>query len=155
LWNKDFLFNITGVNIVSARTAVTPNRCTLRRELVKKVCQKLARSYPKSRLGNKKNPLDEYLYITLSLRTHEKGLKAAYGAFKERFPSWEMAHKASKKEIREAIVRGGLAKQKAANIKMALTQIHDRFGKVSLRGLRRMDRNEAEAFLLTLPGVGL
>ena len=140
---------------MSVRTVATPNRCIPHRELVKKVCQKLSRSYPESRLGNKKNPLNEYLYITLSLRTHEKGLKAAYGAFKKRFPLWEMAHKASKKEIREAIVRGGLAKQKAANIKMALKQIHDRFGEVSLRGLRRLDRNEAEAFLLTLPGIGL
>ena len=140
---------------MSARTVATPNCCTPRRELVKKVCQKLARSYPKSRLGNKKNPLDEYLYITLSLRTHEKGLKAAYGVFKKRFPSWKMAYQASKKEIGKAIVRGGLSKQKAANIKTALERIHNRFGEVSLRGLRRLDRNEAEAFLLTLPGIGL
>ena len=125
------------------------------KESIKQVCQLLRQEYPLDFLGNKRNPLDEYLYITLSLRTHEKGLKAAYGAFKQRFPSWKIAYQASKKEIGKAIVCGGLSKQKAANIKTALGQIHDRFGEVSLRELRRMDRNEAEAFLLTLPGVGL
>jgi endonuclease III len=75
--------------------------------------------------------------------------------FKRRFPSWLSVWKADRREIATAIKSGGLAKQKAGNIKRALGIIHDEFGEVSLRCLKNMKRQEAEDFLLKLPGIGV
>lgn len=132
------------------QSSVKPDR---RRVLT--VCKRLAAEYPDTRLGNKANPLDEYVYIMLSLRTHEPGLLASYCCFKRTFPSWASAASASKRQIEKAIATGGLARQKAERIKSALRQIQTQFGEVSLRGLRTMPRTEVERFLLQLPGVGI
>ncbi len=119
------------------------------------VCQKLGTRYRAYSLGNKRNPLNEYLYILLSLRTHEKGFHRAYGNFKRAFPSWRKATRATRRQITRAISAGGLARQKAERIKLALMMIQEELGEVSLRKLRQMSQDEAEAFLLRLPGVGL
>jgi endonuclease-3 len=124
-------------------------------ERITRVCRTLSCQYPSTRLGNKRNPLDEYLYITLSLRTHAKGFGSAYRDFKHRFPCWKVAYHASEDELASAIVVGGLARQKAANIKRTLALVQETFGSVSLRRLREMTRREVEHFLLQLPGIGL
>ena len=122
---------------------------------VEATCRSLGKVYDLSRLGNKRNGLDEYLYILLSLRTHEKGFSGAYKGFKRAFPSWQDARSAGARQIAKAIGTGGLARQKAQRIKAALKMIDAELGEVSLRKLRRMSQEEAEGFLVRLPGVGL
>lgn len=119
------------------------------------VCRILAVEYPATFLGNKRNPLDEYLYILLSLRTHEGGFKKAYRRFKTRFPCWHLVGNASADAISAAIEPGGLARQKASRIKGCVEFIERALGELSLRELRRWPRERAEMFLLQLPGVGL
>ncbi len=125
------------------------------RDVVSKICEVLRGTYSVTSLGNKRNPLDEYLFILLSLRTHEKGLEASYRGFKEAFPSWTAAARATANQIAKAIETGGLSRQKAQRIRKALRHIKEEFGEVSLRKLRRMTQEDAERFLLALPGVGL
>ena len=125
------------------------------RRRVLTVCKRLAAEYPNTRLGNKANPLNEYLYIMLSLRTHGPGLLASYRCFKQAFPSWSSAATASTKQIATVIATGGLARQKASRIKDALTRIRGHFGEVSLRGLSEMPQAQVEQFLLGLPGIGI
>lgn len=124
-------------------------------KLVHKICEALDDNYPYSRLGNKRNPLDEYLYIILSLRTHGKGTSSSYKAFKKRFKSWPEVEKAGKGEIEEAIRSGGLAAQKTERVVAAIQQIKRAFGKLSLRSLKSLPQDQVEQFLLQLPGVGL
>ena len=81
--------------------------------LFSRAYEKLTASYPYDSLGNKANPLDELLYIVLSLRTHESGFRAAYSGFKRAFPAWAMACKASRRQIAGAIAAGGLAPEQA------------------------------------------
>jgi endonuclease-3 len=121
---------------------------------VPQVCRALIRAYSPTRLGNKLNPLDEFLYILLSLRTNEVGLTKAYRAFKRRFPRWHSVDTASVSQIEDAIRPGGLARQKAAYILNAIRLIKSRFGEVSLDRLKGLPQNEIEEFLLSLPGVG-
>lgn len=125
------------------------------KKLVQHICEILNQSYPDSRLGNKKNPLDEYLYIILSLRTHERGVIKAYRGFKSRFKSWSEVEGASIAEIEEVIWSGGLASQKGKRISGAVRYIKNDLGEVSLRSLKSLSQDQAEAFLLGLPGVGL
>ncbi len=122
---------------------------------VREVCRRLAAEYPVSRLGNKYNPLDEFLYIYLSLRTHESGFQTAYKRFKRRFPSWESAFQATRKQLESAIAPAGLAVQKAQRIKESLRIIKAEFGELSLRKLKHFEAIDAEKFLLRLPGIGV
>ena len=124
-------------------------------QLVREICRILDQNYPKSRLGNKKNPLNEYLYILLSLRTHEHGASLAYKGFKRRFRSWKDTEKASEKEIEEAIKPGGLAAQKAKRIYSAIKVVKREFGQLSLNSLKSLSQGQIEKHLLRLPGVGL
>ena len=121
----------------------------------KKVCRLLEKIYPITFLGNKKNPLDEYLYITLSLRTHASGYEKAYKSFKAEFTEWSDALKATESQIAKAIEPGGLANQKSRRIKDALHRIYSEFGEVSLRALKHIPQDAVESFLLSLPGIGL
>jgi endonuclease-3 len=118
------------------------------------VCDALKHEYPPGDLGNKKNPLDEFLYILLSRRTHERGYRTAYKRFKQRFPRWRMLQAASLEDVVEAIRPAGLARQKAIHILNAVKWIRDRFGEISLRKLQGMTQIEVERILLTLPGIG-
>lgn len=119
------------------------------------ICSSFARYYPDSNLGNHEDPLDEYVYIQLSLRTHQKGLELAFGRLKRRFASWTEAKEAGPREIEEAIRPGGLSAQKSTRIVAALTLIEREFGTVSLDSLREMSAHRVEDFLLKLPGVGI
>ena len=123
--------------------------------LVYQVCNLLSQHYPSSKLGNKKNPLDEYLYIILSLRTNESGYKSAYESFKKRFRSWHDAEQVSVKDIEEAIRIGGLGSQKAKRIKAAFKFIRNELGELSLRSLKSMTQEQVETFLMKLPGIGI
>ncbi|MBA2882083.1 endonuclease III [Desulfosalsimonas propionicica] len=122
---------------------------------VRTVCSILQSQYLISSLGNKSNPLDEYLYILLSLRTHEKGTKSAYRAFKKHYPSWSAAEKASPMELSKVITCAGLSKQKANNIYKTLKYLKSEFGSVSMAKLKNLPKDEVERYLLHLPGVGL
>lgn len=120
-----------------------------------KVSRILEPNYPVCRLGNKLNPWDEYLYIVLSLRTHEHGLHRAYKGFKKAFPAWRDASRASVSKIAAAISSAGLADQRAKRIHSAISLIKRKLGETSLRRLRRMPQEEVEHFLLSLAGIGL
>lgn len=122
---------------------------------VKIVCKLLLSQYPLSSLGNKRNPLDEFIYILLSQRTHHQGYEAAYRAFKKRYPTWLSAHAANSTQIGHIIRPGGLANQKATRIKQAFRFIQSALGELSLRSLRYWPRDKVEHFLIQLPGIGL
>jgi endonuclease III len=119
------------------------------------VCRALARNYPDSTLGNKRNPLDEYLFILLSFRTNTAGCVSAYRGFKRRFPRWGLAARATETEIAATISCAGLATQKAKHISSAIRFIKKELGEISLRKLRKWPEDEVETFLRSIPGVGI
>jgi endonuclease III len=122
---------------------------------VRRVLKLLERTYPPSRLGNKQNPLDELVYVLLSLQTNESRYHKVYRSFKKRFPRWSLLLEASIAEIADAIVLGGLGRQKALHLKRIVQRLQDDFGEVSLRSLVRYKTDEAERYLCSLPGVGI
>ncbi|MFZ0927027.1 MAG: hypothetical protein WAN11_00390 [Syntrophobacteraceae bacterium] len=120
-----------------------------------RICSLFSQQYPDLDLGNQKDPLDEYLYIVLSLRTHQKGLDCAFERLKSRFSSWQDAQEAGPEEIEKAIRPAGLSVQKSKNIAAALDLIGTEFGEISLNALKKIPAIQVEDFLLRLPGVGL
>ncbi len=105
-------------------------------------------------LGNKRDPLDELIYILLTVQT-QYGVDCVWDALKSRFPTWDHVLRAREESLRRVIAPLGLSQQRASRIRIVLSAIRDEMGTLSLRRLRRMNTADAEAFLTSLPGVGL
>lgn len=127
-------------------------------ELTEKIAQitrLLEREYKSPRHYNKWNPLNELLFIVLSLRTDECVYNKVYRAFKHQYPKWFQVYEDTITNIAENIHSGGLALQKAERIKGALNKIMQDFGSLSLKYIKSYDDEEMERYLISLPGVGL
>jgi endonuclease III len=99
--------------------------------------------------------LDQLVWFALSTRTMVKNCEAAYSALRLRYPSWAEVAEAEPEYIGECIKPAGLHRGRTANLLAAFAAIEERFGELSLEGLRSWSTEDAEAFLLSLPGVGL
>ena len=104
---------------------------------------------------NRKNPLDELLFIICSIQTNEELYRRTFANLKREFPTFQSLGRASEKKIAKSIAEGGLAIQKARAIKLIVTELTERFGRPTLAPLKMMLDPDRERFLLTLPGVGL
>jgi endonuclease III len=103
---------------------------------------------------NLKNPLDELLFIICSTKTGEASYRSTFRALKDTFPTHYQIAQAPAEYIARPIVSGGLSNQKAKAIRNLLDIIVEKFGEPTLKPLCKMSDVEAEAFLLSLPGVG-
>lgn len=103
---------------------------------------------------NLKDPLDELLFIICSTKTGEASYRSTFQLLKETFPTHLQIAEAPTEYIARPIVSGGLSNQKAKAIRDLLDVIVKKFGEPTLKPLRKMSDKEAEAFLLSLPGVG-
>lgn len=121
---------------------------------VRDVAAVLKKRYSDFNHYNLKNPLDELLFIICSTKTGEAGYRNTFRALKETFPTHLQIAEAPAEYIARPIVSGGLSNQKAKAIRDLLNVIMAKFGEPTLNPLRKMSDEEAEAFLLSLPGVG-
>jgi endonuclease III len=98
--------------------------------------------------------IDEVVATVLSQHTSDVNSERAFARLKERFPTWEQVADAPVEEVAEAIRCGGIADQKARRIQQILAAIEEREGRIDLGRLDDLDDAAAEAYLLSLPGVG-
>lgn len=119
-----------------------------------KVANLLQSQYSDFAHHNKKNPLDELIFILLSTTTTEPVYLQTYRAFKKRFPSYADLLGASIQEISEPIYIGGQFIQKASAIKSIIAILNDRFGRPTLSPLHAMLDAQCEEFLTSLPRIG-
>ena len=103
---------------------------------------------------NLKDPLDELLFIICSTKTGEASYRSTFRSLKETFPTHLHIAEAPAEYIARPIVSGGLSNLKAKSIRVLLDVIVAKFGEPTLKPLRKMNDEDAEAFLLSLPGVG-
>ncbi len=121
---------------------------------VYKIAEILSNRYQNFNHYNRKNPLDELLFILCSVKRSETVYLRAFKSLKQAFPSFEDLSKASDKELVSRVSWGGLQNQKAASVKALMEAIVDRFGQPSLFKLKHLNDQECEEFLTSLPGVG-
>ncbi len=121
---------------------------------VKAVAGRLSAQYGDFAHYNRRNPLEELLFIICSIQANEDLYRDTYAALRSAFPRLNLLAEAKEPEIAEAIEFGGLARQKAAKIKRILAQITDCFGRPTLSPLRDMTDAQCESFLTSLWGVG-
>jgi len=105
-------------------------------------------------LGNKRDPVDELVYIVLSRRTREGAYQDAFKRLKAAFRTWEDLADAPDGEIENLIAFSGLGRRKARSLKLALGTLRDRFGECTLEPTRVWSDEETASFLCTLPEVG-
>lgn len=115
----------------------------------------LHEAYGSPKHDNKDDPLDELIFIILSQMTTRQSYGRVFDRLKAAYPSWETVLELPLVELKTAIKDAGLINQKAPRIKAILARLNEDFGSVTLAPLREMSDDEAERYLLALPGVGV
>jgi endonuclease III len=114
----------------------------------------IAASYGTPDLGNKRDPVDELVYIILSRRTREGAYQGAFNALRSRYATWEELAAAETDEIESVIRFSGLGRRKAQSLKLALCALIDHFGRCTLEPTESWCDDEAFEFLSGLPEIG-
>jgi len=125
----------------------------LRNKTVRNVCRRLKKAYGTPRLGNPTDPLDDLVSIILSNKTGPRVARRTYKELRKRFRSWEAFLEAPISEARSVLKPAGLSAVKSRQLRGALRSIKNHFGSCDLRPLRRKPPEDAEDFLVSLPGV--
>jgi endonuclease III len=99
--------------------------------------------------------LDQLVWFLLSTRTTVENCEAAFSALRRDCPTWEMVAEAEPEYLGQLLKPAGLFRSRAKNLRATLDLIRNRFGSTSLEALRSWSDEDCEAYLLTLPGVGL
>jgi endonuclease-3 len=134
--------------------AIWDRRESRRTAIVKDVCAALAQLYPRTRLGNPRDGVDDLVYIMITNRASPRTAVAVFRDLKGSYTSWNSVVRDHNRAKLIGILRPlGMADKKATLIVAALRRIHQDFGEVTLRRLRNVDTAAAEAYLTTLPGV--
>jgi len=98
--------------------------------------------------------IDELVATVLSQHTSDTNSERAFAKLKASFPSWQQVADAPVEQVASAIRGGGIADRKARRIQQILSAIEHREGSLDLSRLHDLDDAAAEAYLLSLPGVG-
>jgi endonuclease-3 len=99
-------------------------------------------------------PVDLLVMTILSQNTSDTNSLRAFARLKSTFSDYGQVLAATDEAVAESIRAGGLAEIKARRIKEALSRIKQDAGTISLSFLADMQKEQAMAYLLSLPGVG-
>jgi endonuclease-3 len=100
------------------------------------------------------DPLKQFIYSLLSSRTKTEVTHEVVRDLWERFGSWEAVRDASIPEIEETIRAITFPGQKAVQLKQALEQITQRYGRLSLDFLHGYQTEKIRSWLEQFDGVG-
>jgi endonuclease-3 len=103
---------------------------------------------------DERDPVDLLVMTILSQNTSDTNSLRAFALLKSAFCDYEKVLAASDDAVANSIRPGGLAEIKARRIKEALVRIKLDAGAITLSFLADMGKEEAMAYLLSLPGVG-
>lgn len=106
-------------------------------------------------LKPRRHPMHELISTILSQRTTQKNEAIAYDRMWKRFGSWEAIRDAPLAELVEAISPSNYPETKAPHIQETLRRIIDERGEANIDFLADMPVDEALAWLMSLPGVGI
>jgi endonuclease-3 len=105
-------------------------------------------------LSNRRDPLDELIYIVITTMT-QYGAKSTFNAVKLAFPKWQdLCNRRAETRLGRLLQKSGLSNQKSHQLVALAKQLNRDFGAVTLDPLKQMDDATAEAYLLGLPRVG-
>jgi len=120
---------------------------------LREIARILAQMYGSPDLGNKKDPVDELVYIILSRKTREDAYQRSYDLLKKRFASWDELLAAPRKTVEKLVHSGGLSQKKTASLFGALAVLKKTFGRCTLKPARNWPDEKLETFLCSLPEI--
>ncbi|MBJ7603126.1 MAG: DNA (cytosine-5-)-methyltransferase [Candidatus Dormibacteraeota bacterium] len=132
-----------------------------RLDVLDRIDEILELKYRSAGLGNFDDPLEEAVYILLSRQTREAGYQRAHRELRARWPTWQALMAAPVGDITEVIRPAGFGATRAAQLQGLLegvaTACADRGtgGRLTLDWLKGLPDAEVEAFLTSLPGLGV
>ncbi len=129
-------------------------RANQRRRAIR-ACVILKALYRSPRHGNKSDPLDELIFIILSQMTTHPSFCRVFDRVKEKVGTWDNITKMPLRVVKATIKDAGLSNQKAPRIRAIAARLKNDFGATTLDKLKLMDNASAEAYLTSLPGVGI
>ena len=122
---------------------------------LREVSARLNEAYHAAPLGNKADPLDELIYIQLSIRTREGAYTETFERLKDACGGeWRRLRELPEEQVLSILESGGMASVKLDRLLEQLQALEERFGEVTLAPLADMATARAESFLVSLPGVG-
>jgi DNA (cytosine-5)-methyltransferase 1 len=136
-------------------------------DVLDRIDELLEAKYRSADLGNLDDPLAETIYILLSRQTREAVYRRVFADLRRRYPRWVELLEAPEEEVAQVVRPAGFHRQRAQQLRELLSQVasanHEHgVGPASgssedltLNFLRSMSDAEAEAFLCSLPGIGL
>jgi len=110
--------------------------------------------YNSPRLNNKDDPLDELFFILLSQMTTGPSYERVFDRLREAVSTWDDLANMSVFDLRAVIADAGLVNQKAPRFIEIARRLKRDFGTVTLAPLAAYSDDEAEGYLMSLPGVG-
>jgi len=124
------------------------------KKLLEAVYIKLLEIYGNPTWRNTLPPIDELISTILSQNTNDTNRDKAFFALKAAYPRWEDVRDANLDLVIDRIRVAGLANQKGAHIQLALHEISESQGQLSLEFLKDLPIEEARTWLTNLKGVG-
>lgn len=100
------------------------------------------------------DPLEELVSCILSQHSSDAASFPTFTRLRTRYPDWAELASTDPATLADVIRKAGLANQKAKAILGALAAIRETMGDYTLEPLRHWSTEDAENWLLSLPGVG-
>lgn len=141
---------------IPARRSIPSRKLKARAEELLPIIERLLRGvYGTASLGNKADPLDELIFIQLSIRTREGSYTDTYKLLEQRVAGdWQELLHLPSSDVTKILRSGGMAEVKYRRLVGQVREIKQRFGRATLEPLHEMGDYEAEGILTALPGVG-
>ena len=123
--------------------------------VAKAVVERLRDRYGSPGLGNYSDPMDELFFILLSRRTTGPSYERVFRSFKEWVGDWDSLPQRRVRKVAEVVGAAGLGEQRASQIVETARRLRRDFGRVTLDPLAEESDQVVEAYLTSLPGVGV
>ena len=115
----------------------------------------LKECYHSPNLNNKSDPLDELVFILLSQMTVNVSYERVYDRLKFVISDWSVLIDTPVSKLEELIADAGLFRHRAIRLKQIAKRLMEDFGNVSLDALFDYDNEQAQDYLMSLPGIGV
>jgi len=125
-----------------------------RAKKIRYIVNVLESRYHSADLGNRKDPVEELVFISLTRQTHMKNALKGWTAITAAGGVSAITDMPPD-ELETLLKPTGFARQKATWIRQSLAKIAEAFGELSLEDLQSANDSEVERFLTSLPGVSI
>lgn len=124
-------------------------------KLSEQIIKKLQKVYGSPDLGNYTDPIDELFFILLSQRTTGPSYERIFIQLKEWVSDWNELPNKQDIQVMNIISNAGLGRQKTKHILGIARRLLEDFGQVTLDSLYDKSNASIEAYLTSLPGIGV